>query len=565
MIDTPRSMTGKFPAFDFPGAIFRKPTQKFLRKITHESELADILTTRAGLGSLDFIDQIFEQLNFTYQVSARDRQNIPDEGRVLVYANQPLASLHALALVRLVAEVRKDIRLVIDEQESEFGALGSLIIQSGPNAEEAIQQALAAEQAVILFPTGNFAKVRPQNRSWRSDLLHYCRATKTPLLPVLVQVQKSWRTLSSGLVPTSLKNLLAQAKQPLASMVKINVGELIAPGALQSGQLNDRALLQRLKKHIHKLRKNHKSPFETLKTIAHPEDRCELRKDLKQADLLGETRDNQGIYLVEYQCDTLMREIGRLREFTFRKVGEGTGSKRDLDNYDRHYQHLVLWNHEQLEVAGAYRLGHVASILQDQGIDGLYTSSLFNFTDHFLPLLPQAVELGRSFVNPKFWGKNSLDYLWQGIGAYFRHHPDVRYVFGPVTISADYPKHLTEEMVFFYEHFYSHGAPLAEGRLPFTLPHHRQQALQVKYGQHDKESGFKLLQAEFAELGYKVPVLFKQYAALYEEGGFQLLGFNIDPDFANCIDGLFIADLNQLKANKRKRYLGDEATVNAAG
>jgi hypothetical protein len=181
---------------------------------------------------------------------------------------------------------------------------------------------------------------------------------------------------------------------------------------------------------------------------------------------------------------------------------------------------------------------------------------LFNFSTQFDQFLPQAVELGRSFVTPKYWGKSSLDYLWFGIGAYFKHNPHIRYVFGPVSISANYPQALTQEMVYFYEYFYRAEHRLVTPKNPVHLTKVQRREFALKYANLDRDAASKLLNKTFNESGHKLPVLFKQYAALYEEGGFQLLAFNIDPDFSDCIDGLFIADLTMLKANKRKRYIG---------
>jgi len=562
-----RAVTDKFPVFILPGTLLLKPAQLLIEKINYEREINALMGDSHGVGAVDFIDQLFEQFNFTYQVTARERQNIPDQGRVVIIANQPVASLHALAVVRLICELRRDVYIVWSDSHTELGSLSKMIIcadaWSSQNCSQQITDALNDEAAVIIFPAGNFIKPRAtsgKHTAWRPDFLHYCRSTQTPVLPLFIKPQKQLMHFSSGFIPR-----FPRATSTANNLVKFKIGELIAPNALANPQLTDKALLNRLRKHVFKLGRNRKSTFVTLKTIAHPEDRSELQKDLRQATLLGKTRDDNGIYLADFHCNTLMREIGRMREFTFRKVGEGTGSKRDLDDYDPDYHHLLLWNQEQLEIAGGYRLGHTATIIKNRGISGLYTHSLFDFSQAMAPYFENAVELGRSFVAPKYWGKNSLDYLWQGIGAYFKHHTDVRYVFGPVSISADYPRALTAEMVFYYEHFYGHvtshatlpAKSLARGRTPFLLSAGETALLQQKYAGHDKESGFKLLQDAFTAADSKIPVLFKQYAALYEDGGFKLLAFNIDPDFANCIDGLFMADLTQLKANKRKRYLGE--------
>ena len=554
MIQLARTVTDKFPLLAAPTKLLSAPARKLINKIQPGLGVHDYLADNHAVGCVDFVDQLFEQFNFTYQVPARDRQNIPDYGRAIIIANQPFTPLHALAVFRLVCEVRRDVKVVLADGFANCAALAPAVIHSTGNQDQAhkITQALQQEQAVILFPSAKSVPGRitkGKHQAWRPEFLHYCRSNNTPVLPVLLQPQKRLRSLSHSLLQKAQKN-------SVRTDAKICVGELIAADTLFNRELSDKALTTRLRKHLFKLARKRSSTFQTVKTIAHPEDRAELQNDLSHAQLLGNTRDNNAIYLADFNSPALMREIGRMREVSFRKVGEGTGSKRDLDEFDRYYDHLVLWNRERLEVAGAYRLGNTNTIINTLGEEGLYTHSLFQFTKALGPYLTQTIELGRSFVAPAYWGKNSLDYLWQGIGAYINQHPDIRYVLGPVTISAGFARALTEEMVFYYEMFYNHSQTLAMGRLPFTISADRRHALNQKYHLCDREQGYKLLQQSFAAHYEKIPVLFKQYAALYEEGGFKLLAFNVDPNFSDCIDGLFIADLQQLKANKRKRYLG---------
>jgi len=201
-------------------------------------------------------------------------------------------------------------------------------------------------------------------------------------------------------------------------------------------------------------------------------------------------------------------------------------------------------------------LGDCRQIIEQQGVEGLYTAELFTYQAAAMPLLSQAVELGRSFVSPYYWGKNSLDYLWQGLGVFLKHRPDVRYLIGPVSMSADIPKHLRNRLVHHYQNFHASEQLLALSHQPFVLEPHIQEALDLELGECDREVSFKRLQAAFAAEDCKMPVLFKQYAALFEEGGFTLMDFGVDAEFGHCVDGLFIADLHALKAAKRKRYLG---------
>ena len=299
--------------------------------------------------------------------------------------------------------------------------------------------------------------------------------------------------------------------------------------------------------------------FQTEETVAHPENRLLLKREMENAERLGETPDGKQIYLYRQQeTDCIMREIGRLRELTFRTVGEGTGLPRDVDHYDRDYLQLLLWDRENLEIAGAYRLGSVSELLKTRGWDGLYTSSLFRFDAAARPLLEQGLELGRSFVQPRYQDRKSLDYLWWGIGAFIKRYAQYRYLFGPVTISAYYGAEDIARLVYFYSRHYGQPALGIEARFPFEPRPELKAQFDERYGQLDREAGFKLMRQDLTERGLSVPPLYKHYMDAAKPEGVHVGAFNVDPDFSDCVDGFVLVDLQQLKPKKQKRYLGQE-------
>lgn len=571
MLNIEQSVTEKFPGFAERSSIIRKSTLSILRKLTREQEINAFLNEHQGQRGIDFIDRIFEYFNFSYSVSQRERNNIPAHGRVVIIANHPIGSLDGLALLRLVSEVRKDVKIVANDMLMAFEPLHDLFLPLDNMTRGAykqsyknIIQALNDEQAIVIFPAGEVSRASPagiRDGKWHSGFLHFARKTKAPLLPIFVSAKNSLLFYSASMLfkPLATALLAHEMFNKRSAEIKFRVGEMIPHHALESDQLVDKALVKRLKKHLYKIGRGKNAIFITEKTIAHPEDRIALKKELKTAQLIGSTRDNHRIYLCEYeQHPTVLREIGRLREQTFRLVGEGTGSRRDLDKYDHYYRHLVLWDEEKLCIAGAYRLGDAHRIVKHKGVKALYTAELFDYQSNAQDYLQQGLELGRSFVHPDYWGKASLDYLWQGLGAYLQHHPEIRFVFGPVSMSAQYPKYLRDLLVFYYERYYQHPDHLADGKHPHQIDENQLIELQQRFSKLDRDQGFEVLQQEFAARDCKIPVLFKQYAALYENFGYQLLAFSVDSEFGNCVDGLFMGDLVMMKANKRARYLGKE-------
>jgi putative hemolysin len=248
----------------------------------------------------------------------------------------------------------------------------------------------------------------------------------------------------------------------------------------------------------------------------------------------------------------IMEEIGRLRELTFRAVGEGTGKPTDVDSFDARYLHLFVWNAANQEIVGAYRLAGT-DVTRD-----LYTATLFKYNGNFLDKLGPALELGRSFVRPEYQrGFAPLLALWKGIGAYVARNPRYKTLFGPVSISNQYQAVSRELMVTFLERnaslrdwasLISSRNPFKFGRNPFKR--HSRTPLPPAEGFDLEDLSDCVADLEPARTG--VPVLLRQYLKL----GGKLLGFNLDPEFSDALDGLIVVDLTKTEPRLLERYLG---------
>jgi putative hemolysin len=317
------------------------------------------------------------------------------------------------------------------------------------------------------------------------------------------------------------------------------------------------ARVKLVKKHLYRIGNKRSGLFKTVSAIAHPENRRLLKQELSASELLGATTDGKRIHLIDYRPDSsVIREIARLREITFRRVGEGTGKRRDKDKYDQYYRHIVLWDEENLEIVGAYRIGESRRIIRERGLDGLYTSTLFDIKSEFKECLDNGIELGRSFVQPAYWGTRALDYLWQGIGAYLYRHPDIRWMYGAVSISNSYPRDARDLLVYFYSKYYINEQEFAIEKLPYQLSSTVMSELDEVFNSGNYREDFKILKELLSQYNASVPTLYKQYSELCDDKGTTFLGFNIDPDFGNCVDGLVLVDVKKIKAVKWRRYTG---------
>lgn len=571
MLNIEQAVQQKFPKFQHTSPWIRKPTLGFLRKITHEQEVNLFLSTHQDLRGFDFIEQVLDHFDFSYSISHRDRNNIPATGRVVIVANHPLGALDGLSLLKLVGEVRRDVKIVANDMLMNFEAVESLFLpvdnlskSTRKSSISRIIDCLNNEEAVIVFPAGEVSRIRPsgvRDGKWNSGFLNFAKKTNAPILPIFIGARNSSLFYSASMVykPLSGMMLAHEMFNKHSKNIVMRVGESIPYQQIAQLPLVKAEKTKLLRRHLYRLAKGKKPLFKTEQTISHPQERRFIRRELQHAELLGETADNKKIYLFDYQPDSaVMHEIGRLREITFRQVGEGTGKRRDIDKYDRDYRHLILWDEQELEIAGAYRLGEVKRILEKEDSRGIYSQDLFDYDiDKMQPYFEQGIELGRSFVSPKYWGRRSLDYLWYGIGAYLKRYPEIRYLFGPVSLSNSYPDFAKALIVSYYKHYFADSEALATARVPYSPEQEHQQRIAMTLSETDKDEDFTAMREQLSHMNVTVPTLYKQYADVCEQGGVRFIDFNIDADFGHCIDGLVMVDLAKLKPAKRKRYLGD--------
>lgn len=567
MISVERSFFEKFPRLaEGRARSFSQPVVDLLRKVACEDRINRTLAEFSPLTGFDFIECALERFRVSYRIAHTDRENIPAEGRVVIVANHPLGAFDALALLHLVGSVRRDVRILANDVLVQFAQLHSLLLPvnvfggSGASAGRLrdAYRALDDEQALIVFPSGEVSRMGPagvRDGRWSSGFVRLARHAQAPVLPVHIAAHNSPTFYGVSMLAKPLSSLLL-AREMFATQAQlgISVGEPVA--ATELGAADAAPVAQAMRRHVYQLAKRRPTVFATSRTIAHPESPLAIRQALKRAQELGATQDGKRILLIDAQPDCpVLREIGRLRELSFRRVGEGSGARRDLDRFDAHYRHLVLWDEQALAIVGAYRLGEGARILAAQGMSGLYSSTLFDYAPQAREFIAEGVELGRSFVQPAYWNSRSLDYLWQGIGAYLRHRPDLRYLFGPVSISAALAPAAREWIVHCHRHYFGDGEGLAVSRNPIRISAHVDAAAAPAWADKDVKAGLMHLKRQVAQMDCSVPTLYKHYVDLCEPEGVRFLAFGTDPAFGHCVDGLIRLDLRFLRATKRSRYL----------
>ena len=569
MLNIEAFLQDRYPEFYQQRPLLAKPLTRVLRLLFHEQEFQQFATTYPHLRGFDFVEQVLDYFQFSFATRDKERERIPPRGRVVIVANHPIGSLDGLALLKLVRAVRPDVKVVANEILGAIEPLHPLLLPvdnmngNTPRRNlEAILAHLKAEGALIIFPAGEVSRLGAKgvrDGKWQSGFLRIASACNAPILPVFVDARNSglFYALSFLARPISTLWLVREMFKHARNCVDIRIGQPVPFDSYQRVAVSPKEKAQLFRRHLYRMGQDKDGVFATEEAIAHPENRVALREEVRRCERLGETGDGKQIYLYRYQPDSsILREIGRLRELTFRAVGEGTGQRRDTDRYDQHYFHLILWDDQELEIAGAYRFGDARPGAAQLGRDHLYCATLFNFGDAARPFLEQGLELGRSFVQPKYWGMRSLDYLWFGIGAFLRRHPEYRYLFGPVSISNSYPRQAVEMLVHFYAAHFPDGDGLATANLPYAIPPRRREELAALFPGKDYREEFSLLKNMLSHMNLTVPTLYKQYPETFEDDGVRFAAFNVDPAFGDCVDGLILVDMARIKDRKRERYMG---------
>ena len=529
-------------------------------------------------GSLDF-------LGIDWEISPDDLDHIPTTGPVLIASNHAFGGADGLVLCSAMARIRPDFSLLTNQMLFALPALRENYLPLDafdPNAatnrttlRTAIKR-LRDGQVVMTFPAGEVSHRTWRNLSitdpeWMQSVALMATSSKATVIPIFFHGRNSLLFQCAGLIHPRLRTVLLarQLTNKRGKCIHASVGRPITPEKI--AEFPDReTLTQYLRGRVYMLAGRQRSATsrsvpapppktKTLLPAITTADRCadEVMALAPRQRLVDS--GNLTVYLAKSkQIPNILREIGRLREVTFRAIGEGTGNDMDLDRFDRAYRHLFVWNHEDQEIVGAYRLGLTDEIMRTSGVRGLYTSTLFNFDERLMESLGPAVELGRSFIRTEYQRNfKPLMLLWRGISRFICLKPKYRYFFGVVSISNDYAtasKRLMTDfvsstrMVKDYERLISpknphHPKPTRHWDLePFRLV--CTQLEDVEELVRDIENGRQ-----------GVPILLKQYLKLNAK---LIAVFNVDKEFSDVIDGLMLVDFLDVDRRMLNWYFGKE-------
>ena len=533
------------------------------------------------------LERTLTALNVHPLISARDLALVPKQGPVVAVANHPFGLMEGAILATLLRSVRGDVKILANHLLSNLpGAAEHCIFVDpfgGPGSVHSNRKGLKESIAwlergglLAVFPAGEVAHFDLKEGAvtdpeWNRSIARIIRLTGASALPVFFPgANSAWFQLLGFLHPKVRTALLAhEFLNKTNRTIEVRIGNPIAPAKL--GTYQDDVALTRYLRHRTYMLQGRQAPAATApKTSSEPVAEPVL-SELIAADVAKLSPERMLVDSGEFavvlakaaEIPNALREISRLRELTFREIGEGTGKSIDRDVFDDHYWHLFVWHKQQREIVGAYRLGPSDEILPRAGVKGFYTSSLFHWNQSFLDRTGPALELGRSFVRSEYQKSYApLLLLWKGIGQFLVRNPRYRVLFGPVSISNKYTMASRRLMVTYLNAFRrsSELAPLVRARNPFREPPswliHRSTRELVDAADWDIED-LSTLVADVEADRKGVPVLLRQYLKL----GGELVAFNVDRKFANALDGLIVVDLGKTDPRLLERYLGKEGAA----
>lgn len=559
---------------DTPGGVI---IAEALMQIFRYNKVNKVYSSTYDIDPQVFINSILEHLDIRYEVPEKDLTNLPASGPFVTVSNHPFGGIDALILLKILMSGRSDVRVMANFLLQRIDPLGKHILPAEPadikgerkSSFTGIREALryVSEGHVVgLFPAGEVSTYQSDSnliidREWQEQLIRAIRMAGVPVVPVyfhgtnsrwyhiLGRIHPLLRTarLGSELINKRHKVIRVRIGKPVSVKEQADFSDTARLGRYLRARTYSLGSALEAKPFFSGLRRRKSTRQEPVAPAA---DKAVLREEInamRQSHELFSSKNYIVLFAPTRVMPNLIREIGRLREITFRAVGEGTNRASDIDEYDFYYHHLIIWDDQAGALVGAYRIGKGKEIMSQYGIKGFYINSLFRFRKSFAPVLGESLELGRSFIVQEYQRKAmSLFLLWKGLLTVLLNHAEYRYLIGPVSISNDFSplsKSLIVEFVL-NNHYDPEMARFVRPRKEFIMKVDKRVDSSIIIDSAEKDISKVEKVVGDVDNGYRIPVLLKKYLELNA----RIIGFNVDPDFNNCLDGLIMVDVYNIPA-----------------
>lgn len=568
---------------------FNRVIEKGFEKTTRLSQLHQLYTQLPASGNgKEFLQHALKSLGVRYQFNEDELKHIPEQGPAVIVANHPFGGLEGMIMADLLLSIRSDVKIIANPLLSRITDIADLLIDVDPfGGKTAVKRNHKPIKAafdwvkrgglLVVFPAGEVSSLQIRKRmitdpEWKSLIARIVKRVRIPVIPIRFEGKNSNLFQLAGLMHPRLRTLMLphEILNKREKVIRLRIGKAIRYETMEA--MDNEEIVRYLRLQTYLLGSGNSPANKVIKKnqdfrawdlpVADPQPAELLARqirDLSANQLLISAGEMQ-VYIADAgQIPDILQEIGRLREITFRAVGEGTGKAVDLDYYDSYYQHLFIWDQNAELIVGAYRIGKTDEILNKFGKKGLYSHSLFKFKNDLFEKINPALELGRSFVRREYQKNYApLLLLWRGIGQFVARNPGYHRLFGAVSISDEYTPASQQVLINFLRvnRFDHELSAYVKPRRKFRYKGERSWLISGASGITDLESLSDLIgRIEGDQKG--IPILLKQYLKL----GGRLLGFNIDDQFNNVLDGLIVVDLREADLKVLSRYMSKDSAV----
>lgn len=570
----------------------------FLKKALDFDKLNKLYDGGAHLDAENFLSYLIDELNVDYEIHEEDLKRIPKTGPFVIVSNHPLGALDGILLMHIMHKIRPDFKVMGNFLLHKIEPLQPMVIPVNPfetrkdaysslNGMREVLSTLKEGGCIGIFPAGEVSyrdeNGELQDREWQDTAIKLIKKTKVPVIPVFFRAKNSEIFYRMASIHSDFQTAMlpAEMMRKRTRPIQIRIGKPILPKQ-QAKYLELEEFKGFLRKKTYMLSSyyNKKKSFtDVLKNTSSNLHLPRLSSKSKVKEIVAETdvnlikqdldllrKDEMALLFTNnnYECffstaediPNVIREIGRLREITFRNIGEGTNQEIDLDRYDNHYHHLFLWDKDAEKIVGAYRMAIGAEVYEKYGIKGFYVNELFDFGPEIHPFFMKCIEMGRAFVSMEYQQKPMpLFLLWRGIVHVTLRNPEQKFIIGGVSISnqfSDFSKSLMIE--FMKSHYFDSSVaqyvrPKKEFKVQLT-DQEKQFIFDVSEADLNK---FDKLIDELEPNMLRLPVLIKKYI----KQNAKVIAFNVDPLFNDAIDGLMYIRVSDIPESTVKPVIED--------
>ena len=553
-----------------------------LMKILKISTLNKVYNRNKHLKDVAFLNSILDDLQIKFEIPEDDLKRLPKDGAYITISNHPLGGIDGVLLLKLMLEREPNFKIIANFLLHRIEPLKPYIMPVNPfeNHKDAKSSVIGIKETLRhlsdgkplgMFPAGEVSSYKDGelmvDKPWEEGAMKVIRKAQVPVVPIYFHAKNSrlFYLLSkiSGTLRTAKlpSELFSQKKR----VIKVRIGKPITVN-----EQNEYKTIESYSEFLRKKTYMLANPFEkeskllqtpTLKLPKSPKEivtPANTENIITEVDALRSTdcrmlqsKNYEVFFASADKIPNVLHEIGRLREITFREVGEGTNESIDLDQFDKYYHHLFLWDEEAKKIAGAYRMGLGSEIFKAHGIEGFYLNDLFRFEPELYDMMSKSIEMGRAFIIKEYQQKPMpLFLLWKGIIHTTLRFPEHKFLMGGVSISNQFSDFSKSLMIQFMKSNYYD---------PYIAQYiHPKKAYKVKLKDADKDFIFNETEADLNKFDkiidelepgvLRLPVLIKKYI----KQNARVVAFNVDPLFNNAIDGLMYIRIEDIPESTMK-------------